>query len=140
MMTVCSFALHLADPSVLFSLLYSLSTRSKWLIVLAPHKKPEVEVYSCSVTSPVNYSTDQEWVGMDTLESQGMEREFPIGLERNSFREVRFLTLASGRLVIFLSESTVESIRAQILRLATWNEVRLHSDSQCINKIRPCAR
>jgi len=42
--TVCSFALHLIeDNSELFSLLWMLSTRSKWLIVLAPHKKPEIK-------------------------------------------------------------------------------------------------
>jgi len=42
MMIICSFALHLAETSSLFSLLYSLSTRSRWLVILAPHKKPEV--------------------------------------------------------------------------------------------------
>lgn len=42
-MVICSFALHLIEtPSQLFSLLWELSTKSKWLVVLAPHKKPEV--------------------------------------------------------------------------------------------------
>jgi len=43
-MTVCSFALHLIDsPSELFSLLWELSTKSRWLIILAPHKKPDIK-------------------------------------------------------------------------------------------------
>ena len=42
-MVVCSFALHLVESSSeLFSLLWELSTKSRWLIVIAPHKKPEV--------------------------------------------------------------------------------------------------
>lgn len=41
---VCSFALHLIEnPSLLFSLLWELSTKAKWLLVLAPHKKPEIK-------------------------------------------------------------------------------------------------
>ncbi|KAL7265948.1 hypothetical protein RUND412_011522 [Rhizina undulata] len=40
---VSSFALHLCPVSELFGLLYTLSTAGKWLIVLAPHKKPEVK-------------------------------------------------------------------------------------------------
>ncbi|KZS90547.1 hypothetical protein SISNIDRAFT_457710 [Sistotremastrum niveocremeum HHB9708] len=41
---VCSFALHLLDsPSKLFALLWELSTKSKWLVVLAPHKRPEIK-------------------------------------------------------------------------------------------------
>lgn len=40
---VCSFALHLVEsPSGLFSLLWQLSLRSRWLVILAPHKRPEV--------------------------------------------------------------------------------------------------
>lgn len=42
-MVVCSFALHLVEsPSELFSLLWELSTKARWLVILAPHKKPEV--------------------------------------------------------------------------------------------------
>jgi hypothetical protein len=42
-LVICSFALHLVgDHSAMFSLLYQLSLRAKWMIVLAPHKKPEV--------------------------------------------------------------------------------------------------
>lgn len=41
---ICSFALHLIEsPSELFSLLWELSTKVKWLVVLAPHKKPEIK-------------------------------------------------------------------------------------------------
>lgn len=61
-MTICSFALHLIEsPSELFALLWELrlvccsvrgidisdmqcSLRTRWLIVLAPHKKPEVRL------------------------------------------------------------------------------------------------
>jgi len=40
---ICSFALHLVlTPSELFALLYEMSGRATWLIVVAPHKKPEV--------------------------------------------------------------------------------------------------
>jgi len=55
-MTVCSFALHLIEtPSEIFSLLWELSTKSRWLVVLAPHKKPEVCV-----------SLSQLWLTEDT--------------------------------------------------------------------------
>ncbi|KAF9236521.1 hypothetical protein BU15DRAFT_89137 [Melanogaster broomeanus] len=41
---VCSFALHLIESSSeLFALLWELSTKARWLIVLAPHKKPEIK-------------------------------------------------------------------------------------------------
>ncbi|WVO14230.1 hypothetical protein L204_101862 [Cryptococcus depauperatus] len=41
---ICSFALHLVtNPSELFALLYELSGKAKWLIVVAPHKKPEIK-------------------------------------------------------------------------------------------------
>jgi hypothetical protein len=40
---ICSFALHLVRSSgELFNLLYELSSKVEWLIVIAPHKKPEV--------------------------------------------------------------------------------------------------
>jgi hypothetical protein len=43
-MVICSFALHLLeDSSGLFSLLWELSLKARWLVVLAPHKKPEVK-------------------------------------------------------------------------------------------------
>ncbi|KAG9315574.1 hypothetical protein JVU11DRAFT_3210 [Chiua virens] len=43
-MVVCSFALHLVEPSSeLFALLWELSTKANWLVVLAPHKKPEIK-------------------------------------------------------------------------------------------------
>lgn len=44
-MVICSFALHLVEnSSQLFSLLWELSLKSHWLVVLAPHKKPEVSL------------------------------------------------------------------------------------------------
>ncbi|WWC91759.1 uncharacterized protein L201_006706 [Kwoniella dendrophila CBS 6074] len=43
-MIICSFALHLVtSPSELFALLYELSGKAKWLIIIAPHKKPEIK-------------------------------------------------------------------------------------------------
>jgi len=43
-MVICSFALHLVQsPSALFGLLWELSTKSQWLVVLSPHKKPEIK-------------------------------------------------------------------------------------------------
>ncbi|KAG6831956.1 hypothetical protein H0H92_006557 [Tricholoma furcatifolium] len=41
---ICSFALHLIEsPSELFSLLWELSSKARWLVILAPHKKPEIK-------------------------------------------------------------------------------------------------
>jgi hypothetical protein len=46
---ICSFALHLVQsPSELFALLWELSTKAKWLVLLEPHKKPEVSLYLLS--------------------------------------------------------------------------------------------
>ncbi|KAF9463016.1 hypothetical protein BDZ94DRAFT_1164780 [Collybia nuda] len=43
-MVICSFALHLVEsPSELFSLLWELSLKARWLVVLAPHKRPEIK-------------------------------------------------------------------------------------------------
>jgi len=42
-MVVCSFALHLIESSELFALLWELSSKARWLIILAPHKKPEIK-------------------------------------------------------------------------------------------------
>ncbi|OBZ71660.1 Uncharacterized protein C17A5.05c [Grifola frondosa] len=43
-MVICSFALHLIEkPSELFTLLRELSTKCRWLVVLAPHKKPDIK-------------------------------------------------------------------------------------------------
>lgn len=45
-MVICSFALHLIqNPSELFALLWELSTKARWLIILAPHKRPDVSVF-----------------------------------------------------------------------------------------------
>ena len=42
---ICSFALHLVPtPSELWALLYELSGKARWLLVVAPHKKPEVSL------------------------------------------------------------------------------------------------
>lgn len=54
-MVVCSFALHLVESSSeLFALLRELSTKALWLVVLAPHKRPEVR--TCLFRSPVGFT------------------------------------------------------------------------------------
>jgi len=40
---ICSFALHLADRSMLNIILYQLSLSTNKLIILTPHKKPEIK-------------------------------------------------------------------------------------------------
>ncbi|KAG8760333.1 hypothetical protein FRC14_003345 [Serendipita sp. 396] len=43
-MAICSFALHLIEtPSQLYGLLTELSQKTRWLVVIAPHKKPEIK-------------------------------------------------------------------------------------------------
>lgn len=73
-MVICSFALHLIEsPSELFALLWELSTKSRWLIILAPHKKPEVRV-TCffrlvaSALDDAYWMIDQRRLGMDKME------------------------------------------------------------------------
>lgn len=39
---VCSFALHLADPSRLPGICWALARAADWLIILTPHKRPDV--------------------------------------------------------------------------------------------------
>ena len=40
---ICSFALHLLEPSKLPIFLYKLSEISKQLLIISPHKKPEIK-------------------------------------------------------------------------------------------------
>ncbi|KAG9078538.1 hypothetical protein FS749_009428, partial [Ceratobasidium sp. UAMH 11750] len=43
-LVICSFALHLVtSPGALFALLSTLSYGARWLVVLEPHKKPEIK-------------------------------------------------------------------------------------------------
>lgn len=39
---ICSFAMHLCEESMLNSLLYQLSRISRQLIIITPHKRPEI--------------------------------------------------------------------------------------------------
>ena len=39
---ICSFALHLVDSSKLLGVCYQLATACKYLLVLTPHKKPDI--------------------------------------------------------------------------------------------------
>ncbi|KAI9634156.1 uncharacterized protein MKK02DRAFT_38829 [Dioszegia hungarica] len=40
---ICSFALHLVPEEEMFPICYELSRIGKWLVVIAPHKKPEIK-------------------------------------------------------------------------------------------------
>lgn len=42
---ICSFAMHLCDTSLLPSLLFRLALNSKKLIIISPHKKPDINFY-----------------------------------------------------------------------------------------------
>jgi hypothetical protein len=68
-MVICSFALHLVEnPSELFSLLWELSTYVRWLVVLAPHKKPEVSKPYSDVQSIHHVSSSLDQGGMGLVE------------------------------------------------------------------------
>lgn len=41
----CSFALHLAEESMLPNILYNLSLITENLVILTPHKKPDIKLY-----------------------------------------------------------------------------------------------
>jgi hypothetical protein len=65
-MIVCSFALHLlTEPSELFALLDELSRRATWLVIVAPHKKPEVRPVA-SRTADCQRRTDAQLVPFPT--------------------------------------------------------------------------
>lgn len=54
-MVVCSFALHLIEtPSEIFALLWELSLKARWLVILAPHKRPEVNISLCTDVGKTN--------------------------------------------------------------------------------------
>ena len=82
---ICSFALHLVpSASELFALLYELSSKAIWLIVIAPHKKPEVR------RNPLCWmwlTIDQRWLGMDTVGhiALGRSREARGSGQRQTF-------------------------------------------------------
>lgn len=66
---ICSFALHLVgSPSELFALLWELSTKAVWLVVLSPHKKPEVCQYNILLANFIELWPDQRWMGMGKVE------------------------------------------------------------------------
>lgn len=41
-LVICSFAMHLLDPSRLFATLNALARAARWLLILSPHKRPPV--------------------------------------------------------------------------------------------------
>ena len=77
-MVICSFALHLLeDSSQLWALLSELSWKATWLIVLEPHKKPEVSLspaFRLRFLSRANWQRlDQGRLGLDAMELPRME-------------------------------------------------------------------
>lgn len=48
---ICSFAMHLCDESMLNNLLYQLSLIANTLVILTPHKRPDVKVWWKEVES-----------------------------------------------------------------------------------------
>ncbi|EEB06276.1 fungal protein [Schizosaccharomyces japonicus yFS275] len=68
-LVVCSFALHLlTDDSSLWATLYTLSTQARWLLVLAPHKKPTIKPnwgwtsWNIKSWEPVDYGKENDYV------------------------------------------------------------------------------
>ena len=43
-LVICSFAMHLCDKSMLPALLYKLAELSKEMIIITPHKRPEINL------------------------------------------------------------------------------------------------
>ena len=48
---ICSFAMHLCETSMLNTLLYQLSRKTNRLIILSPHKRPEINCWFKMVDS-----------------------------------------------------------------------------------------
>ncbi|KAL7010021.1 hypothetical protein EMMF5_000040 [Cystobasidiomycetes sp. EMM_F5] len=95
-MVISSFALHLLnESSQLWSLLTTLSRRSKYLVVLAPHKKPAIkDGWNWSRLDPWTLSDMDESAG--TREVGGKKGDgWEIYLERVRLRVWRSLILAN---------------------------------------------
>jgi hypothetical protein len=91
-MVVCSFALHLLEsPSELFALLWELSTKARWLVILAPHKRPAVRRTPNNLVRHLNAHkcVDQGRMGMVQIRCPGLElRRFQHGQRRVTSRKV----------------------------------------------------
>ncbi|CAB11505.1 hypothetical protein POMI540_1333 [Schizosaccharomyces pombe] len=68
-LVICSFALHLlTEPSKLFSTCYALSVQCRWLLVLGPHKKPELkpewgwDAWNIDTWCPLGYGISHDYV------------------------------------------------------------------------------
>ncbi|KAK1922179.1 hypothetical protein DB88DRAFT_497461 [Papiliotrema laurentii] len=77
---ICSFALHLVPTSSeLFALLYELSTKATWLVVISPHKKPEIkESWGWTLWDV------EEWKPSDTLTSEVVREKTRLRLFRST--------------------------------------------------------
>lgn len=40
---ICSFALHLADESILYSLTYEIARKCRFFVIISPHKRPHIK-------------------------------------------------------------------------------------------------
>ncbi|CAE6458185.1 unnamed protein product [Rhizoctonia solani] len=108
---ICSFALHLlTNPGPLYELLSALSYGARWLVVLEPHKKPEV---CLSDISPALYQP----VCRSKTDGDGHFGTLRHGKE---FREEREILSKRGYIV--------EYIRVQILELRAGTFEALLSD------------
>ncbi|CAE6472366.1 unnamed protein product [Rhizoctonia solani] len=108
---ICSFALHLlTNPGSLYELLSALSYGARWLVVLEPHKKPEV---CLSDISPALYQP----VCRSKTDGDGHFGTLRHGKE---FREEREILSKRGYIV--------EYIRVQILELRAGTFEALLSD------------
>lgn len=50
---ICSFAMHLCNPGLLFMLLWQLARHCHWLVVLSPHKQPHIKQVRDAARGPL---------------------------------------------------------------------------------------
>ncbi|ODN73235.1 hypothetical protein L202_07792 [Cryptococcus amylolentus CBS 6039] len=88
---ICSFALHLVtDPSELFALLYELSGKARWLVIVAPHKKPEIkETWGWSRWDIASWSAagnEKLYAGKKSKSEEDDEEETALEIVRDKTR------------------------------------------------------
>lgn len=113
-MVVCSFALHLVESSSeLFSLLRELSTKALWLVVLAPHKKPEVRTFrSWPALGFSLFIVDQRRVGLGEMGQRKLERVWHARSQRIYTRKASSESIEEIRSHMSFSEFIVGYIAA----------------------------
>lgn len=53
---ICSFAMHLCDKEKLYPLVYQLLQHSSMLVIISPHKRPDLSTISCCQLAFEDYS------------------------------------------------------------------------------------